>query len=87
MFPAQDYDFAGVNAAALRNGRWLVQELIPGGKFQASEYVVKNPRRNDREPGSFLTNYRTGVWKDFACGAGGSDLISLVAYVRNCSLK
>ena len=27
-------------------------------------------------------NYKTGKWKDFASGDGGSDLISLVAYLR-----
>jgi hypothetical protein len=36
-------DFATINSAALRNGRSLVQDLIPGGKFRSLEYVVKNP--------------------------------------------
>jgi hypothetical protein len=49
------------------------------------EYIVRNPRRNDQNPGSFSINYRTGTWKDFATGDAGRDLISLVAYVRGGS--
>ncbi len=78
-------DFEGINAAALRNGRSVVQDFIPGGKFRGLEYVVKNPRRNDGRPGSFSINYRSGVWKDFATDDGGSDIVSLVAYVRGLS--
>jgi putative DNA primase/helicase len=75
-------DFAAINTAALRNGRSLIENLIPGGKFRSLEYVVRNPRRDDQRPGSFSVNYRTGIWKDFASGDGGSDLVSLVAYLR-----
>jgi hypothetical protein len=75
-------DFEAINAAALRSARSLLQEMIPGGKFRSLEYVVKNPRRDDRRPGSFSINYKTGIWRDFATNDGGSDLISLVAYVR-----
>ena len=82
MRPARAIDFDSINEAALRNGRAFVQDLIPGGKFRSLEYVVRNPRRNDQSPGSFSVNYRTGVWKDFASGEGGGDLISLVAYIR-----
>src|SRR5579863_6376281 len=78
-------DFDGINAAALRGGRSLAQDLIPGGKFRSLEYIVKNPCRNDNQAGSFSINYRTGVWKDFATDDGGADLISLVAYIRQCN--
>ena len=78
-------DFDGINAAALRNGRSFVESLLPGGKFRSLQYVVKNPCRNDRRPGSFSINYRSGPWKDFANGDGGADPISLVAYVRGVS--
>ena len=78
-------DFDGINQAAGRNYRSLLSNLIPGGKFRGSEYVVKNPCRNDQHPGSFSINFKTGVWKDFANGDGGSDFVSLVAYVRNIS--
>jgi hypothetical protein len=75
-------DFEGINAAALRSTRSLLPELIPGGKFRSLEYVVKNPCRDDRQPGSFCINCKSGRWKDFASGNGGADLISLVAYIR-----
>jgi Protein of unknown function (DUF3987) len=77
-------DFEGINQAALSGARRLLPELIPGGKFRSLEYIVRNPSRNDKNPGSFKINYRTGVWKDFATSDGGSDFISLVAYIRGC---
>jgi len=81
----QSIDFDAVNAAALRNGRSFVQDLIPGGKFRGLQYVVRNPKRDDQNPGSFSINYRSGVWKDFATGEGGGDFISLFAFVRGYS--
>jgi AAA domain len=75
-------DFQGINAAALRSARLLLPDLLPGGKFRSLEYVVRNPCRNDQHLGSFSINYKTGVWKDFATHDGGSDLISLTAYLR-----
>jgi putative DNA primase/helicase len=77
-------DFDGINQAALRVARSLLQELIPGGKFDGSEYIVRNPRRDDQQPGSFKINYETGIWKDFASGDGGGDLVSLHAYIWRC---
>jgi hypothetical protein len=81
----QSIDFDGINAAALRDGRSFVQDLIPGGKFRGLEYIVRNPRRNDQHPGSFSINYRSGVWKDFATDDCGGDFISLYAFARGCS--
>jgi hypothetical protein len=78
-------DFDGINRAALAVSRSLLPGLIPGGAFRSLEYVVKNPCRDDRTAGSFSINYKTGVWKDFASCVGGSDIVSLVAYRRNCS--
>ena len=80
-----EIDFDGINQAATRDYRSLLSNLIPGGKFRGPEYVAKNPCRNDQHPGSFSINFKTGVWKDFANGNGGSDFVSLVAYVRNIS--
>jgi putative DNA primase/helicase len=77
-------DFEGINAAALRNGRSFIQNLIPGGKFRSLAYIARNPRRDDQHLGSFSINYKTGVWKDFATGDNGSDPISLVAFIRGC---
>jgi putative DNA primase/helicase len=75
-------DFRGINDAALRNARSLLPSLIPGGTFRGCEFVARNPTRADRNPGSFSVNYKTGIWRDFASEDGGSDLISLVAYVH-----
>jgi len=76
-------DFAGINAAALGNGRALAQQLVPGGAFRSHEYVVRNPARDDKNPGSFTINCRTGRWSDFAIGAKGGDFISWYAHARN----
>jgi len=73
-------DFDEINRAALSSGRSLLESLLPGGRFRSLEYVVRNPRRADQHPGSFTINYKTGIWKDFATGDGGGDLISLVAF-------
>jgi hypothetical protein len=78
-------DFHGINQAALRNARSLLLTLIPGGKFRSLEYIAINPTRADRKPGSFSVNYKLGIWKDFATEEGGSDLISLVAYLQGTS--
>lgn len=77
-------DFEGINSAALRVARSLIPDLVPGGKFRGLEYLVKNPTRDDKQAGSFSINYRSGVWAEFAGGRKetGSDLISLVAYLR-----
>jgi hypothetical protein len=77
-------DFQAINAAALRNARSLLRRLIPGGRFRSVEYIALNPRRLDRNLGSFRINYKTGEWADFAIeNAKGGDLISLTAYVRD----
>jgi len=63
--------------------KYYIERLLPGGSWKNSEWVVKNPTRNDQKPGSFLINGNTGRWKDFAIGKGGNDLISLTSYIKN----
>jgi hypothetical protein len=46
---------------------------------------VRNPRRPDRRPGSFLINLRTGKWADFATGDKGGDPVSLAAFLFGLS--
>lgn len=75
-------DFGTINKAALDSAKSLLTDLIPGGAFRGQEYIVRNPRRFDQNPGSFSINHGTGVWKDFSSGDGGNDLISLVAFVH-----
>ena len=63
-----------------------IQNLLPGGKWQGPEWLVKNPTRNDNKAGSFLINGNTGKWGDFATNQRGSDLIDLTAYIKGISL-
>lgn len=72
-------DFAAINDAL--NPNVVVPQWLPGGELRGTEYVVANPTRNDRNPGSFTINLRKGVWKDYATGDGGADLVSLYAYL------
>ena len=74
-------DFAAVNARALCNLPALLERWLPGGRFQGAEYVVRNPRRDDRRLGSFKVNARTGKWADFATGERGGDPVALAAYL------
>ncbi|NQV76876.1 MAG: hypothetical protein HQ490_00790, partial [Lutibacter sp.] len=62
-----------------------IERLLPAGKYQGNEYVVKNPTRFDSKAGSFSINVITGKWSDFATGDAGNDLIALTAYVKGIS--
>lgn len=77
-------DFVQVNRAALAVLPRLLQQWLPGGRIEGSEYVALNPRRADHRPGSFKVNLHTGRWADFAIGAKGGDPISLAAYLAGC---
>lgn len=72
-------DFAAINDAL--NPDVVVPQWLPGGERRGAEYVVANPTRNDRNPGSFTINLVKCVWKDYATGDGGADLVSLYAYL------
>ena len=78
-------DFTEVKVAALADIRGVLGRFLPGGKVIRGEYVVLNPRRADRHPGSFRINLASGKWADFAVDAKGGDLISLVAYLKDIS--
>jgi hypothetical protein len=78
-------DFDAINRAAMSALPAVLARLIPGGKILAREYVALNPTREDRRPGSFRVNMRTGRWSDFAKGDKGGDPVSLCAYVEKCS--
>jgi hypothetical protein len=77
-------DFGAVERAALARLPDILARWLPGGRVEGREYVVRNPRRADRRPGSFKINLRTGRWADFAIGAKGGDAISLAAYLAGC---
>jgi putative DNA primase/helicase len=58
---------------------------LPSGKIEGEEFVALNPTRPDYNAGSFRINIKTGRWADFATHDRGGDLISLYAYLNNCS--
>ena len=74
-------DFAAVNTAALACLPGLLRRWLPEGRLVGCEYTARNPRRADRQPGSFKVNVRTGRWGDFATGDRGGDVVSLTAYL------
>lgn len=78
-------DFRAIAKVALSNVDKVLSNFLSGGKREGIEYVVKNPLRDDTQPGSFKVNTRTGVWQDFAIDEGGGDLISLIAYLQRVS--
>src|SRR5689334_8869958 len=79
-----DIDFEGINEEALEHFDDVIEWLELEGEHRGKEFVAFNPQRDDYELGSFKINSTTGQWGDFALeDASGSDLISLVAYVRD----
>ena len=74
-------NFKALAEALLRMAGELVPRWLPDGHRRGNEYVARNPMRNDRNPGSFTINLKSGVWKDYAINVGGSDLVSLYAYL------
>jgi hypothetical protein len=78
-------DFQNVKNAARPVLRAILRRVLPGGREVNGQYVVRNPRRRDRTPGSFMVRLRDGIWRDFATDDGGGDIISLVAFVEGVS--
>ena len=77
-------DYQAINRAALSELPFLVARWLPGGKMQGREWVARNPRRSDKNPGSFRVNMQSGRWADFAqTEARGGDVIALAAYLAN----
>jgi hypothetical protein len=77
-------DFKKLAKKALHHSQEIVTLMLPNGKQEGREWVAKNPLRNDQNLGSFKVNLSTGKWADFASDAKGGDLISLVAYIKQC---
>lgn len=71
---------------ALTQSNTLVLEWLPEGVSRGSEWSARNFVRGDREAGSFSICLDTGRWNDFADpDAHGGDLVSLLAYLRQCT--
>ncbi len=82
MRPDQRHiDFERINRVAAANILEILRRWLPDGRIQGHEYVALNPRRLDRQQGSFKINLQTGKWGDFATGDAGGDLVSLAAYL------
>jgi hypothetical protein len=66
----------------------ILAKLAPGGRRDGGTYIVKNPTRDDRRPGSFVIWLRgsmAGAYRDYA-GRGGEDkgdIIDLISYLHN----
>ena len=79
-------DFDAVNEAALGCLPALCARWLPDGRRVGREWEARNPRRADRQPGSFRINLETGKWADFALpDARGGDPVALAAYLSGCS--
>lgn len=59
----------------------LLRRWLQDGEQRDDVYFARNPRRTDRNLGSFQINTRTGRWRDHAIAVGGKDIISLCAYL------
>ena len=67
-------NFQEIALAAQSNINSLLTSWLPGGVFRGGEYVVRNPKRDDKKAGSFRININTGEWADFAiAGCAGGD--------------
>jgi hypothetical protein len=69
-------DFPPIRSVALRNAIAICNRILPGGRVVGNEYIVRNPKREDRKVGSFKVNLRSGRWSDFATGERGARRIS-----------
>lgn len=78
-------DFERVNTAALAALPAVLARVLPSGKRIHREWVALNPRRSDRNLGSFRVNRYNCKWADFATGDKGGDPVSLVAYIEGVS--
>ncbi len=88
--PLGGSELTEINQLAKRNLLPAVQKLLPGREVIGKEYVVRNPMRADRRAGSFkicISGPKAGIWSDFATGAKGGDLVSLVAYLKSMSRR
>ena len=74
-------NFERVAQAAAAQSLTIVSRWLPDGKREGVERSARNPKRDDRKPGSFKVNLRTGVWSDFSSKESGRDLIALAAYL------
>ena len=76
-------NFEALNDYLLSQSRYLLVEWLPGGKLYGKEYKCAD--LSGAKGDSLSVNIDKGVWKDFATGDGGADLISLYAAIKRYS--
>lgn len=76
-------DFKGLGAELLSKSESLLRDWLPKGKLHGKEYKIGSLSGEFGE--SLSINIQSGVWKDFATGEGGADLISLYAAIKGMS--
>jgi hypothetical protein len=78
-------DYQRINAIALQQIDILLRQWLPNGHVISNEFCVGSlagEASKKKTGGSLRIHIRgdkVGVWKDFATGEGGNDLISLYA--------
>jgi hypothetical protein len=88
--PFSGSDWSEFNQLVKENILAIVKHLAPGGKVIGKEYVARNPTRADKRAGSFkicISGPKAGIWSDFATGAKGGGLVSLVACLKSLSRR
>ena len=74
--PAQpSADYGALNAAALRNGRFLIEKLFPGVRIRSLQCILDD----------FIISYRDLSWQNSTTGEKGADLISGLVHVHGYS--
>jgi hypothetical protein len=80
-------DFDSINRAALVALPAVLNRVLPSGKTVHKEWVALNPRRRDRNLGSFRVNRYNGKWADFATGDKGGDAARDAAVTLSLALQ
>ena len=70
-------DFSAISFSLLLQCPDILLKWFPQGRMNGIEFVIGDLQGN--KGNSLSVNTNTGVWKDFASGEGGGDLISLYA--------
>jgi twinkle protein len=66
----------------------FVKEMFPAGKKISGEWCLGDTDGSAGESLKIhLTGSKAGLWKDFASGQKGGDLLDLVCAAHNCNLK
>ncbi len=83
MASQRTIDFPRIADGARGIAQQLLLELLPDGEERGHDWWARNPRRNDKEIGSFSVRIETGGFNDLAEPEHfGRDYIGLVAFCR-----